>query len=153
MELDDLLADIADRFRAERQARHWSQTEFAQRTGLALNTIKRMEGGKSVSMAVYFAACQEFNQPLTRLLSDDWRIPKQIPTLAPYQIRALEAVAKGGSLAEAGVRIGITRQAMASIMSRIYDRWGVQYKYGIDRKTEVLRIAREYNLIKEETDG
>lgn len=153
LKVDIMLADIGDRFRAERQALNLTMPVFAKRAGTTLQTIKNLENGQVRNLLVLIKASQACNKSFLYMMSSDWRMPKKPPTLAPYQVRALEAIAQGGSLAEAGARIGITREAMASVLSRIYERFEVRYKYGIDRRTEVLRIAREHNLIKEVPDG
>lgn len=153
MTLDDLLADIGDRFRAERQARNISQIDFAKQFSFSVGTVKRVEQGLGVSMDTYYRMCQALQVPFLYMMSSDWRMPKRIPKLGPYQLKVLESVAKGGSLSEVGKRIGLTAPAVGSALHRIYQNLEVPYKYGVDRKKEAVRIAREYGLIMEAVDG
>jgi DNA-binding NarL/FixJ family response regulator len=92
--------------------------------------------------------------PISDLLSADWKPPQKLPSLTGRQTIVLGALAKGGSLSEAGARIGLTGPAMASHMSLIYTRLGIRhrYEYRDDRRAAAIQIAREYHLINEGTD-
>lgn len=152
MDLDDLLADIGDRFRAERQARNWSQMEFAEIAGLNITTVKGIESGRARTMTVYFVAAQALHRSFTYMMSTEWRMPDPVPSLAPYQIRVLESILKVGvdkTLGEAGALLGLNRNATASVMSRIYQKLKVPYQMGVDRKAEAVKIALEHGLIKD----
>ncbi|MGH8921973.1 MAG: helix-turn-helix domain-containing protein, partial [Actinomycetes bacterium] len=47
---DDVVADLGDRVRAERQARRWSVRQLAERCGLSPTQVKHIEaGGRSLN--------------------------------------------------------------------------------------------------------
>ena len=97
---DDVLADIGDRIRAERKARGWSQTELGLRTGLSLNTVKRMENGNT-TLRGFVAACSALEVGIGELLAGEWQMPALRPSLTPFLVRVLRAVAESGSPAAA----------------------------------------------------
>jgi DNA-binding NarL/FixJ family response regulator len=138
-------------------ARNWTQNELGTRAGLSQNAIKRLEGAEGCFFSTYILACKALGLPLNYILSTEWTVPKQIPTLAHRQAEVLEALAKGGSLADAGKRLGMSGYSVASHLSRIYERLGVTYEPSGTRRADAIRIARQYNLIKkdsnDQTDG
>lgn len=156
VDLDDVLADIGDRYRAERKARGWSQVDFAEKSGLNLHTIKNLEAGRAKYLTVYVLAAQALKREFIYMMSAEWRVPESVPSLPPFYAKVLEAIVRAGvdkTLSEAGSLIGMKGNAMASAMSRIYVKLHVPYQMGVDRKREAVKKALKYGLIKEVPDG
>lgn len=144
---DEVLADIGDRIRAERQARGWSQTDLARGAGVDRSTITRLESGDSALLITFAMACQAMNVDMGYLLSADWRMPARNPSLSPTQVQVLAAVADGRPLARAAQDLGTTRNALASVLSNAYQRLGVADIRRGQRRAAAVRVARAYRLI------
>ncbi|MGW0948489.1 helix-turn-helix domain-containing protein [Streptomyces sp. NPDC002623] len=145
-EWEDVLADIGDRIRAERQAQRWSQTELGRRAGLARNTVRRLEDGES-TLRCFALVCNALGVDMGFLLSREWRIPKPVPRLAPGQARVLRAVSTGLPLTAAAAELGMRRTALAARMSEIYRRLGVADLPFGERRSAAVRVAVEHGLI------
>jgi transcriptional regulator with XRE-family HTH domain len=144
---DDVLADIGDRLRAERQARGWSQTEFALRAGLSRSTVKRLENGQT-TLRFFVAACAALEVGVGDVLSGEWRAPVRRPFLTPTQCRVLAAVAGTGSATDAAVRLGIPLNTVTSRLSEIYRLLNVMHvPRGPERCAAAVRAARKHGLI------
>jgi transcriptional regulator with XRE-family HTH domain len=145
----DLLADMGDRLRVERQARHWSQEELASRTGLARQTIVRLEAGSvDIRLRHLAAIAHAFGIPLTGLLDSRWTPPAvQNRLLTPRQVAVLAAVADGVSLAEAGRRVGISRESAAARLSEAYRLLDVAWMDRDERRAAAVRTARQRGLL------
>ncbi|MCX4911866.1 helix-turn-helix domain-containing protein [Streptomyces sp. NBC_00878] len=145
---DDLLADIGDRVRAERQARGWSQTELARRAGFALNTAKRLEEAGAGTLRVFVLACAALGVEMSLLLSDEWQLPERRPSLTDAQVKALRAVAGGEPLSMVAERLGMPRDGLASRLSEIYRRLGVTHvSRGFQRRMAAVDAARKHGLL------
>jgi transcriptional regulator with XRE-family HTH domain len=144
-DLEDYLADIGDRIRAERQARGWSQTELGRRAGIGLATVKRLEAG-GVSMRPLVHACWALEVPLDRLLSDRWRLTERGLSLSPRQVDVLLEAASMEPLSVVGARLGMDAQAVSSHLSRIYQRLGVADLPREERRAAAVRVASEHGL-------
>ena len=143
---DDVLADIGDRVRAERQARGWSQTDLAHRAGISVQAARRLEEG-SVWLRPLMKACWAFRVPVDHLLSEQWKTPERRPTLAPRQVDVLREAGSGDSLTVVGVRLGMSSQAVGAALSRIYVRLGVADMPRGQRRQAAVRVARSNGLI------
>jgi transcriptional regulator with XRE-family HTH domain len=143
---DDVLADIGDRVRAERQARRWSQSELGQRAGLGVVAVNRLETGKSTLLSNFVMACAALNVDMAHLLSDEWALPAVGPTLAPAQVRALREVAGGDPLRVAGARLGMSPERLASHLSLAYRRLGVSHLPRGERRAAAVRVAMQHDL-------
>jgi transcriptional regulator with XRE-family HTH domain len=122
---DDLLADIGDRIRAERQARGWPQNALAQRAGLDRATVKRIEAGQA-TLRGFLMACTALEVDMGYLLSREWRMPVPHPRpLTARQAEVLRVVADGRPLSVAAPQLGMTPEGLASVLSGIYRRLGV----------------------------
>lgn len=144
---DDVLADIGDRIRAERQARGWSQSELGQRTGLSFATVKRLENGET-TLRAFVVACAALQVDIGALLAGEWRMPALRLSLTPIQVRVLEAVAELGTPELAAERLGMARDTVTSRLSEIYRRLNVVHvPRGAKRRAAAARVAVEHGLI------
>lgn len=147
---DDVLADVGDRIRAERQARGWSHSELARRAGVGLNTAKRLEENGAGTLRVFAVVCGALGMEMGALLSDQWQRPELAPALplTPAQAKVLRAVSGGESLSVVAVRLGMPRDGLASRLSEIYRRLEVVHvPRGVERRMAAVRIARESGLL------
>lgn len=142
---DDVLADIGDRIRAERKARHWTHTELGRRTGMSVATVKRLENGET-SLSGFVRACAALEVPMGRLLSDEWRLPVPGPSLTVRQVEVLRVVADGRPLSVAAPVLGMTPQGLASVLSGIYRRLGVADVARDRRRQAAVRVAVDHGL-------
>jgi len=142
---DEVLADIGDRVRAERLARHWSQTELGRRAGLDWQTVKRLESGIG-PLRCFVQACWGLGVPMDRLLSAEWQMPEPPPTLTRSQMRVLRAVGDGRPLSVAAVDLGMTPAGLASRLSEIYRRLGVAHLARGERRAAAVRVASAHGL-------
>lgn len=152
---DDLLADIGDRVRAERQARGWSETRLGRAAGMGRNTVRRLENGDA-SLRSFVLACTALGVDADRLLSPAWVRPYCPPTaapagagrvsLSPAQARVLREAASGDSLAQVGVRVGLDPRAVGAALSRAYQRLGVAYLPAGERRAAAARVAMQHGL-------
>lgn len=144
---DDVLADIGDRVRAERQSRGWSQTALGQRAGLSRATIKRLENGET-TLRGFVAACAALQVDIGTLLAGEWRMPALRLSLTPLQVRVLEAVAEFGMPELAAERLGVARDTVTSRMSEIYRRLDVTHvPRGAERRSAAVKVAVQHGLI------
>lgn len=143
---DDVVADIGDRIRAERQARGWSQTELGRRAGLDWSTVKRLENGVGW-LRCFTQACWALEVPMGRLLSETWQAPEPRVSLSGQQLAILRAVSDGRTLSAAASGLGMSRDALASRVSRIYDRLGVKDLPRGERRSAAVRVAAQHGLI------
>lgn len=156
LDWDDVLADIGDRVRAERQARGWSETELGRRAGIGRNTVRRLENG-DVSLRCFVQACTALGVPVGELLSPAWKRPepKHTPnaegvarqvTLSPRQALVLCEAASGDSLAQVGVRLNMDPRAVGATLSRVYQRLGVAFLPQEQRRSAAARVAMQHGL-------
>jgi len=152
---DDLLADIGDRIRAERQARGWSIQRMGDHSGLPVITVKRLEAG-SASLRVFAQACAALEVSMSYLLSAEWRMPppKHVRNgapgpvgLSPRQEGVLVEAAAGGSLAQVGARLGLDSRAVGAALSRAYQRLGVAFLPVHQRRSAAVEVAVRHGLI------
>lgn len=143
---DEVLADIGDRIRAERQARGWSESRLAARAGLSRATVKRLEAG-AVTLRVFSQSCFALEVDMAHVLSDQWRMPTSRVHLTAWQVQLLSSVANGETLAEAASSLGLAREGLAARLSKIYARMGLSDVPKDARRAEALRIASEHGLI------
>lgn len=155
LDVDDLLADIGDRIRAERQARGWSVQRMSLRSGLPVITLKRLEAGTG-SLRVFVQACAGLGVSMASLLSEDWRMPEAKPVrtagpgpigLSPRQAKVLREAASGDSLAQIGARLGLDPRAVGAALSRAYQRLGVALMPAGERRAAAVRVASTHGLI------
>jgi transcriptional regulator with XRE-family HTH domain len=149
-DLDEYLADIGDRIRAERKARGWTETELARRAGVDRGTVRRIQDGIG-PLRAFVQVCAGLGVDMDYLLSDRWVMPQrppQRPSLAPVHVRVLEAVAEGRTPAEAAEALGMPLDGLRSRLSEIYRRLGVeQVSRGVERRAAAVRVAVEHGLI------
>lgn len=152
---DDVLADIGDRVRAERQARGWSVQRMSIHSGLPVITLRRLEAG-SASMRVFVQACTALEVSMAYLLSEDWQMPDQKPVrsgppgpvgLSPRQEIVLREAASGDSLAQVGERLGLDSHAVGAALSRAYQRLGVTFLPARERRLAAVKVAVQHGLI------
>ena len=146
---DDVLADIGDRIRAERQARGWGQQDLADRARLDRVTVRRLEDGIG-SIRVFVQACWALEVDPGRLMSQQWAMPAPQASprgsLSPRQAQVLQAAAGGDSLARVGVRLGLDRSSVASFLSQAYRRLGVAHLPQEERRAAAIRVAMKDDL-------
>lgn len=145
-DVDDMLADIGDRIRAERQARGWSQEELATRAGVSRKTIRGLEDGIG-TLRVFTQACWGLQVDMAYLLSGRWQMPFRPPSLTPRQAEALRAVADGRPLAAAARELGMTPEGVASALNGAYRRLGVAEVPREARRAAAVRAASAHGLI------
>ncbi|QLJ06799.1 helix-turn-helix domain-containing protein (plasmid) [Streptomyces sp. NEAU-sy36] len=145
-ELDERVADLGDRVRAERQARGWSQPELGKRAGLALVTVQRLESGQS-SLRTFLMACSVLGVDLAHLLSSQWQMPVPRPTLTRRQAQVLREVASGDSLSVVGARLGMAQTTVGAYLSQAYQKLGVADVAVAKRRATAVRVATEHGLL------
>lgn len=69
------------------------------------------------------------------------------PLLTPVQVKVLSAAASGAPLSKVAQRSGRSRTYVASRLSEIYKRLGLEGTAPAERRAEAVRIAREAGLI------
>ena len=143
---DDVLADIGDRIRAERQARGWSQNQLGSRAGLGLNTVKRLESG-TASLRVFAQACHAMGLEMGYVLSSLWQLPARTALLTARQAELLQAVADGRTLSQAATDLGIPREGLAARLSMMYVRLGLGDLPKDERRAAAVRLATAKGLI------
>jgi DNA-binding CsgD family transcriptional regulator len=148
---DDLLADIGDRIRAERQARGWSRDDLARRARISKSAARQLEEG-SVRLRPLMKACWAFRLPVDYLLSNQWKTPSRRPTLAPRQVDVLREAASGDSLGQVGSRLGMRSQSVGATLSRIYVRLGVDGLPRDQRRAAAARVAMQHGLFSQPTN-
>jgi transcriptional regulator with XRE-family HTH domain len=147
LDWDDLLADIGDRIRAERQARGWSQTELGHRANIDRGAVRRLENGDA-KLRCFIAACTALQVDFVQVLSGGWQIPAPKPVLTPAQDRVLKALASAESMPDAAAGLGIPLATVRSRLSEICRRLGVTgVRRGEERRVAVVRAAVEHGLI------
>lgn len=153
---DDVLADIGDRIRAERQARGWSETELGRRAGIARTTVRRLENGDA-SLRCFIQACTALEIPAEQLLSPQWRHPASTPVRGPglsktptglseRQALVLREAASGDSLSQVAARLDMDVQAVGAVLSRAYQRLGVALLPRNQRRAAAVRVAIQHGL-------
>jgi transcriptional regulator with XRE-family HTH domain len=146
---EELLADIGDRIRAERHARGWTGTALAAKAGVTRRTVERVETGRSpLPLSLFAALCEALGVSMSLLLSDEWVLPDRFrrPVLTPRQIEMLLLASSGLTLQQVGVRVGTTRQAVASRLSETYRLLGVSDLPQGERRAAAARAAEELGL-------
>ena len=63
--IDEIIADIGAMLKAERLYRNLSQQTVADRSGISLTAVKRLEGGKGATLETFVRVCRT-------LRKDDW---------------------------------------------------------------------------------
>jgi len=151
---DEMLADIGDRVRAERQARGWSETRLGRRAGMGRNTVRRLENGDA-SLRSFVLACTALGVGADRLLSPMWvrpASPAAAPagsgrvSLSPTQALVLREAASGDSLAQVGSRLDMDSRAVGAVLSRAYQRLGVACLPADERRSAAARVAMQHGL-------
>jgi transcriptional regulator with XRE-family HTH domain len=145
LDVDEVIADIGDRVRAERQALGWSQAKLGQQAGMTPEQIRRLESGL-VGLKNLLEACSAMNIEVSDLLSPKWRLPLVKASLTEKQVEVLSAAADGAPLSEVAVRLGMPREGMASHLSDIYRRFGIADMPLGERRAAAVRIAEERGL-------
>lgn len=155
LDVDEYLADIGDRIRAERQARGWTQTHLGHRAGISLATVKRLENGL-LGMRALIQACMALEVQPDRLLSGEWRMPAPKPTrrgrpaarmaLSPRQAEVLREAASGDSLKRIGSRLGMDSRAVGAALSQAYQRLGVAFLPSGERRAAAVRVASDHGM-------
>ncbi|MFB7312926.1 helix-turn-helix domain-containing protein [Streptomyces sp. NPDC056192] len=146
---EELLADIGDRIRAERHARGWAGTALAAKTGVSRRTVERVETGKSpLPLSLFAALCEALGVSMSLLLSDQWVMPARFrrAVLTPRQTEILLLASSGLTLQQVGVRVGTTRQAVASRLSETYRLLGVSDLPPDERRAAAAQIAEDRGL-------
>ncbi|MFF6866703.1 helix-turn-helix domain-containing protein [Streptomyces ardesiacus] len=146
LDLDDYLADIGDRIRAERQARGWTQTELGRRAHMGLAMVKRLETG-DIPLRILLRACHALKVDADHLLSTTWTLPARRPSLSPRQAEVLSAVADGRPLSVAARGLGMTPEGLASVLSVVYRRLGVADVSRSERRRAAVRVAVDNGLL------
>ncbi|MFJ8727705.1 helix-turn-helix domain-containing protein [Streptomyces sp. NPDC093269] len=146
-DLEDYLADIGDRIRAERQARGWTLPELANLAGIGLATLKRIESG-NLSMRPFLQACWALEVPPDHVMSDRWSLPGAVRELhlSPRQVRVLREAASGDSLSQVAARLGEDSRAVGACLSQVYGRLGVAEVPQAERRAAAVRVAMQHNL-------
>lgn len=144
------VADIGNRVLVERRARGWSQQRLADEAHLGVPQVRRLEQGPA-PMQNFLAACDALGIEFSYLVSREWRPPAVSP-LTPRQITVLAAVEAEGTLARAAQRLGMTRPQVAARMSEAAHRLDVVHLPLRERRSVMLRVARERGLLPTETD-
>lgn len=149
----EVLADIGDRIRAERQARGWTQAQLSERAGLGHTAagVGHLETGHATLFSTFVLACIALGVDMAHMLSTEWRMPDVVPSLSPQQARVLREAASGDSLAQLGSRLGMTRPAVSSHLSRVYLRLGVTHLPRGERRAAAVRVAVQHGLLGPET--
>jgi transcriptional regulator with XRE-family HTH domain len=145
---DDVLADIGDRVRAERQARGWSQNRLGRRAGIGEDTVRRVENGEA-SIRTFALVCAALEVAMHDLLSPRWQRPDPAVrplSLSERQALVLGAAASGDSLTAVGARLGMDSRAVASNLSRAYRRLGVAHLPQEQRRAAAVRLAIQHGL-------
>jgi len=140
------MADIADRIRAERVTRSWSQDELARRAGISTAVVKRLESGNCVFLR-FMQVCHALGVTAGYILSDEWSLPSQPLSLTGRQAQVLRAVSDGRPLSEAARELGMPRDGLASRMTQIYRRLGVADLPRSERRAAAVRVAVNHGLI------
>ncbi|MGW2520507.1 helix-turn-helix domain-containing protein [Streptomyces sp. NPDC001617] len=154
---EDVLADIGDRVRAERQARGWSETELARRAGIGRNTVRRMEKSGDASLRCFVQACTGLGVTVDGLLSPAWQKPDPKPmpgvqaprrpvSLSPRQVDVLREASSGDSLSQVGARLGMDVGTVGSTLSRVYRRLDVASLPQDERRAAAVRVAMQHGL-------
>lgn len=78
------------------------------------------------------------------------RGPARMP-LTPRQAEALTAAAGGAPLREVADQLGVTRERVASLLSRAYERLDVTYLPRDQRRAAAVRTAVRRGLIPDPT--
>lgn len=149
-DLEDVAASIAYRIRAERQARGWAQNALAVRCGGYRQLVRHLEEGRGLTVENLTRICWALGITVSALVSDAWTDPAAGPAghrLTPKQQEVLKAVAAGGTLLDAGRRIGMTRQQVGARLSEVYRALGVADQPDGKRRAAAVRIATEHGLI------
>jgi transcriptional regulator with XRE-family HTH domain len=143
---DEVLADIGDRIRAERQARGWSQSRLGARAGLSLATIKRLEEGNG-TLRVFALSCHALGVTMAHVMSCDWQMPARHALLTVRQAEVLGAVATGRTLSQAARELGVPREGLAARLSKIYVQMGLGHLPKDQRRAAAVRMAAAADLI------
>ncbi|WND24053.1 helix-turn-helix domain-containing protein [Streptomyces violaceus] len=145
--MDEYLADIGDRIRAERQARGWAEATLAERAGLDRATVRRIQQGIG-SLRVLLQVCSGLGVDADYLLSPAWVMPRSDPRphLSPTQVDVLREAASGAPLADLASALSMTRSAVSSHLTRIYQQLGVADLPRDQRRAAAVRTAMQYGL-------
>ncbi|MFG2970851.1 LuxR C-terminal-related transcriptional regulator [Streptomyces sp. NPDC048288] len=144
--LEEVLADIGDRVRAERKAIGLSEAALADLTGLDRATVRRVQDGVG-SLRTFLRVCTGLRVDMDYLLSDRWRMPESGLSLTSSQARVLAAVEAGEPIAVVAARLGMSPQAVGSHLTRIYQRLGVTHLPVAERRSAAVRVAARHGLL------
>jgi len=143
---DDVLADIGDRVRAERKDRGLTESELADRAHLARDTIRRVQQGIG-SIRVLLQVCSALGVDAGHLLSRNWVMPdNDQPRLSACQVDVLREASSGAPLTGVAARLGMSRSAVSSHLTRIYQQLGVSGLPQDQRRTAAARVAMQHGL-------
>lgn len=148
---DDVLADIGDRVRAERQARGWTEEVLAHRSHLDRGTVRRIQQGIG-SLRTLLLVCAGLDVDAGYLLSPEWKMPDQQggllarPRLSPTQVDVLRTAASGAALAEVAAGLGMAKSTVGSHLTRIYQQLGVSGLPQDQRRAAAARVAMQHGL-------
>lgn len=150
-DLEELVADIGDRIRAERLHRGWTQTELNTRAGVPGKCVSLTERGIGALPVTRLAQlCAGLGVSLGYLLSDDWQMPERKvtrPLLTQRQAQALSESRSGLPLSGIAKRVGIPTQAVGARLSEAYRLLGVSHLPHGQRREAAIRAAVERGLI------
>lgn len=143
---DEVLADIGDRIRAERKARGLAESALADRAHLGRAAIRRAQQGIG-TIRVLLQVCSGLGVEVDYLLSRDWVMPESDqPRLSAAQVGVLREAASGASLTDVAARLGMSRSAVSSHLTRIYQQLGVAGLPRDQRRSAAARVAMQYGL-------
>lgn len=145
-DFSELLADIGDRIRAERQARRWTRKELARRAGVHQRTVQRLEEAGVSYLPLFIRVCTILGV-LDTVLTDRWVLPEERPHLTAQQARVLAEVSDGKPLSEAARILHMTPGGVASVLTSVYRRLGVADVARNGRRQAAVRVARQHHLI------
>lgn len=147
---EQLLADVGDRIRAERQARSWTLPQFSDRVGLCVRVLTGIESGsRRLTLMHLHAICHALGMTMPDLLSDGWVMPEQPVrrrALTPHQVQILRLLTDTVSLSRLGVMVGTSSQAVASRLSEAYRLLGVKHLPLDVRRAAAVRAAEELGV-------
>lgn len=149
LDWEEVLADIGDRVRAERQARGWTETGLAERAHVDRDTVRRIQHGQGQLRAL-LQVCAALKVDVAYLLSSSWEMPEPVrdtrPRLSPVQVTVLRAAAGGASLAQLAGELSMTAPAVGSVLTRVYQRLGVTHLPRNERRSGAVRVAMQHGL-------
>ncbi|MFD3516274.1 helix-turn-helix domain-containing protein [Streptomyces sp. NPDC058657] len=151
LDLDDLVADIGDRIRAERQHRGWSQAELGTRAGIPTQYVGLAEAGNAALPVARLAQlCHGLGVSMGYLLADGWEMPERkapVVALTSRQAQVLVEARSGAPLSRVAVRLGMSRESVSARLSEAYRVLGVSHLPHGGRREAAVRAAVDRGLL------